>query len=504
MKAKLFAHPVRLLAAAILAAAASSCDAYDEPLLPTEPSLGVSPGQTYIEVRPAGPLTLLTGDTITLQATAVGTFSAMRYETSDSTVVTVEDGGLVTAMGPGAAQVVISLRTLPSIRAVVSIVVLSRGPSAIALRSVSAVDGSPLREGPVRGRFLAQLEFSRGDAVGIDIVLDTVPACFSALAPQSAAAPSGTAELGSCVIDTAAFDSVTGVPRFPNGTYSMRARLLGSRGRVLANSEPPPGELSNVDTVYTRIVPDARFVDARGRVWLGGNVRADAVPVTYIPGHRITAAEFRYVLPSGGHIAVSDSLAPYSATFRRAAVGEIVDEDFEVEVTSFLRGGGLGPSGRSDMYWYDAVAPAPGSVTPIAWAGANFDFATLFSAAAERDRGVGGLTVDFFAGTPFESPAEILARGTRVRVGGDLPASAPGAYRLLYRVCDAVGNCVAQPAFTFGVDLVGPTLRATNMPPRVVNPTTDLWMSPVDDRSGLLPVPLRPGRRRVRSSGDPA
>lgn len=482
-----------LVAILLLMATFSSCDnsLSPEALEPADAALDtdlVPPSIGGIGISPESLLGLLPGDTVTIRTSLNGRGSAVSFASTDTAIVTVTPTGLVTARAPGTAQIAVALRNNPLLRIGIAVVVHSRGDSDVRIERLVPLVAE--RGDSLAGDVMATLDVLRGDAVAYEVLLDTIPVCADALPATSVEASFVQRETIRCTFDTAVYDTVAGGAIFKNGPVRFQARLLGSGEAVLARSEALPSLLGNRDTVLINVLPEVQAEGQQGGQWIGGDVVIEARPLFYSRDIAARSATFSYRRPDGRLFEHVDTGVPYRTSLTRAQLAGFIDTSFQVTVDTRTSGGSGGPSGVSRPARYDGVAPTAGTLRGRSWVGAAQTFASFYTPSAQGDSGVGEITPRFFAAASFIPSDEIVVRGERVVRGSDLKESPEGAYRLVYRVCDALLNCSDHLGFAFGIDLQPPTVTSITLTPRSVNPTSDLRVTLSDERSGFNESPL--------------
>jgi hypothetical protein len=489
-------------------AALSGCDVSSE--VTAAPPLS-------IELSPAGPIDLGVGDTLRVIAnlTGGGRTAQATFASSDSSVARVDPGGLVTAVAPGRATISATAIGDPNIRAGVLVRVFeplsvppsSRAPSVV-IESIVGADNRPLDRDSVGGTAFVRLAVERGNAARFEVLLDSTTACV-----QSFVAPSGaragpvlarSAVTLVCPINTARFDTLSGVPTFPNRRYTLVARLVGPGGSAVASAGGVAVTLRNADRLIARLDASRAALDVRGREWVGGDLSVSALPVIYSPDSRVRRASFRVELPGRPELVATDSVPPFAVVLREEAdLRGVLADSLVVLVRSVLQGGALGPTATTGPVRYDDEAPVPGTLRPREWLGKDTRLIDLYDSRQQSDAGVGEVEIRFLAGDSAASDADLLARGNRVAVGSDLAESAARAYRVTALVCDALQNCASRPGFVFGVDLTAPRIAGLSLPDRAVNPEGDLSLLLADDLSGLdfRPVEATVTRRTGNTAG---
>jgi hypothetical protein len=387
-------------------------------------------------------------------------------------------------------------------------------PGRDALESVSLLLG---------GVEVTSQRFGQGDADG-----------EGGLAPATVGAPIRFA----FPVTTDLFDTRTGQPRWYNGETLVAVRVATAEGGSDAASAQAQIRLDNQDTFVGRLVPGTGPVlGADGRLWTGGGLQVDIVPVTYNRLRGLSSLTVDLWDGNGGGLV---SRATWSG-------GGALRLTFPLDGPSGLRNYVTRASAGDRLLLVDArdvsgqifsglplllatdirLDLAPPSVEAFRlpsprigmdccldrWVGASFRFADALTGVA--DSGVGRPNARVHAGPAGASEAELLQR-TPVVQGSDLaPSVGTGEYRAVAVVDDGLGNRQVVPletsglgGTTFGIDLTPPTLTLVEgqdvAPPRVVNPDPfGFWaFSAKDVVSGIAPLPLRTTLRRW-GPGDP-
>ena len=445
------------------------------------------------------------GDTLRVRATITGTtHNRVIYNSTAPGIVEIDsEGGLARALAPGEA-VLNGLSAIdPRIVAQLQVTVVPDPASTVEFVALATVGGEALPLDAVEGRVTARLGLSPGNARRAEVRLRDEVVCSEVLVP----APPGTESeerFLDCDFDTGAFDAASGDVRFANGPALLQAVLLAAGDREVGSLPPLALELRNRSRIAASIEAERSAQDAEGAEWLGGSLVLKAVPVLFDGGEIASVA----MALTGGNApdtsAVATTGTPF--TFTLAADGVlagVTDPALRFALTSTTPGGEAGPRGESPRVRYDAQGPTPGVLRPREWIGDATRFIDLYARDGESDAGVGRVRVDFVAGDPRSTPAEILSSGTPVERGGDLEQSAAGSYRLVAHVCDVLDNCVLADGFDFGVDLTPPLLEGVLPGDRAINPDEDLVAALRDDLSGFGERPLEVSVRRLRS-GEPA
>lgn len=467
--------------------------------------LGAKGVPPIVELEPSGEIALAVGDTLRLQASVQNAPSgaSLAFTTSDSSVARVSADGLLTAVKPGTATVLATLRSDTTARSVLLVRVLnplemppSNRPASVLIESIIDPAGAFADLKRVSGLVFARLAVERGRASRIEVLLNGTLACAQEFVTARAIGQvSGSLARASilCPIPTAKYDSLTGTPAFRNGPASVVARLVGPDGVVLDQAEGVTLELSNSSRLLPRLIPERTAFDAAGREWVAGDVSVTALPVIYEADVELHSVRFSYEPPEGPSVAITDSAAPFAATFPEESFPEgLVDAGMRIRLGSLDTKRRTGPSSVSPVLRYDRAPPEPGdsAVVVRSWLGTETRFEELYRISATRDEGIGIVKAQFYVGEPGLSAPQIVARGREVRVARDLDESAAGAYELAVGVCDLLENCATVPGFRFGVDLTPPSIQGSTLPLYSVNPARAPAFLVDDQRSGLPERPL--------------
>ena len=342
-------------------------------------------------------------------------------------------------------------------------------------------------------------------------------------------------------VQTDAFDSRTGVPRWLNGETLLALQLSTQEGGERAATATAQIRLENRDTFAAQIVSvgePALGVD--GRLWTGGPLQVDLLPVFYSGPRTLSSlsVEFwggadqgrisRVQWSAGSSLRLTFPLEGPEGISGYATSAEEGDRILVVDATDDLgqRFGGLPLVVRSGLRLdlappqvgsFRLPQPNPATATTCCldrWIGRNFSFASALEGIG--DVGVGRFTTRIHAGPAGASPEELLALPPVERGDGLAASGHVAAYRAIAVLEDVLGNRRQVPLETavggetrFGVDLAPPTLQLVRGPgrlsDRVVNPGSNAaWaFSAQDSVSGLAPLPLRTTLRRW-AKGDPA
>ncbi|HUH12063.1 MAG TPA: Ig-like domain-containing protein [Longimicrobiales bacterium] len=432
---------------------------------------------------PSGSLDV--GDTLRLRASVSGVADTSVIWSSGNPAVATVEHGLVEALAPGLALITATSAGAPEASA--SVIVDVRAPpagglSVASIESVDPITGERTIRSPVDLSGLIEVTANVGapaDFLGtLRLLADGVT-----LAERAVTAGTDTAAF---LVQTAAFDSVTGAPRFVNGPHTFGFWLVDLQDRVVAATSVPVG-LSNPDgfAVRTRSL-GASATDPAGAVWWRGDVVVSALPVIYSASQvigRVRAALCRAddgaVLSSGVDATRADGFAVrFPAGTATGAAGGSAGLEAAVRgciVDSETTGGAPGPTlvlngaaarlglPEPPPLRVDNRAPAinapftlaPGQAT--VWITPAFAFTRestgLGGADAVVEGGVGGVVCTFGAGASYDALAPVVT-------GADLAESqTDSAYVARVTCADALGNASVRDlsdaqggAQRFGVD----------------------------------------------------
>jgi hypothetical protein len=446
---------------------------------------------TRISIAPADPVSLYAGDTLTVKATIINTpHTAVSYRSSNPAIAEVDAlSGLVTAVAAGDATISAVSRIDPRVFVDLALTVLPDLPASLEVAALLDEDSAAADLSEVTGTLDLRLLVERGNARRLIVLLrDEVVCDESYPVPGSVPPPEVTF---ACLIDTAVYDESDGVPDFLNGAGSLSARLLASGDRVLAEIGEVDLVLTNASRIVALVQADRQALDASGSEWIAGDVTVQAQPVLYDPDAGVAWIAFAYQTPAGSDTTSTDGEAPFVITLPASGIlADVTDADFRVALSSGNGSESEGPAGSTRSLRYDASPPNPGALVAREWFGAQTPIALAYASEGGWDAGVGRVHLRFYAGDPALSTAEIIAGGTRVSVGSDLPQSARQSYRLALEVCDILDNCTMVDGFLFGVDLTPPLVESFSIDDRAANPGTDLVLGLRDDLSGFADRPL--------------
>ena len=497
------------------------------------PALPVD-GVQSVTVSPAN-ATLTAGGTITLGVSVVTTGNAAKtvtWTSSNAAIASVDGTGKVTAPAgspggtvtilatatadvskSGAAAIVVTAATVP-------IVVL---PS-IAINSVTDVFGNPVNLSNTNGQVNVSVNTSGGGLIEVFVSTSCTTTAPTASDVAVASQTATSAQAGQVVLsfNTAQLNTAGTAPRFPNGSYCIKARLTNGTAVVSATNTTPI-TLNNTNqfrsTIQFTSAPQAgpatsAVSSLNGLNYNQGTLTLTLTPVIFTSPLRDSLIS-GYLTRNGEVSGVACGAPPCIISF----TNQVVSPTTGVASIAFTDTGSV--AGVRSIFGYNSlpagdtlyitsasdgagnpitVAPTPGSTAFVlaggiridndvptlagayavtaanGYIGAAYAFSSGTTGAAATDvkagiNGVGGLTTTYFVG-PVGSAAFATANSctvtglTAAAVGTDLAnTNNTDANRAKVVVKDALGNqsCIDVastfgPLFFFGVDKVAPTV----------------------------------------------
>jgi hypothetical protein len=483
---------------------------------------------TQVTVSPASQ-NMNVGDKITLVATVVAgpqqTNRNVTWTSSDATVASVDNAGVVTANKGGVATIIATSAANPAIKGNAVITVAAQVLATVSIGQINQtkcdVFGSCTSVPAVLNNVANQLDVTLNVDAGtqkiseVDLIMncggaDTIvqKQTFSTadVAPDAEDASAPT----TLSFNTAAFNPTTGAVAFKNGQCTIKAKAITTAGTQSASGTQQL-TLNNTDTVAATIATapvgsqKASAPDGTGLLWKAGTVTVTAVPVIYTGGNVTVASATVNLInlsPDGestegstpGNLDTLDVVATLggleptagviTATFPKdrsaAGVDSTSIKALGVQVTTVTSNGDPGPtlnasaatSIRLDNLAPDKAQPSVDLNTFNAannWLGKAFLFTTDSSVdlgtAADDNGGVDKVTFTTQS-APFGSTTwTTFAKVTDLAETST--ASSTGSYILRLVVCDALNNCTNTPNLTatgFGVDLTPPSVEQISGP----------------------------------------
>lgn len=470
------------------------------------------PAPVEVTLNPAE-ATLTEGATMPLVAEVKNAEDdAVTFESSDSSVASVDEEGVVSAEAAGIA--IITARSVEdeSASAQSEITVTDDPMDQVTVSFGSITDpttGASIDLDDVMGRMDVNLnvDVPSGFTGHVNLYLadekvsgQTIGQFFED-AEEAAAASEAQVTY---TINTAAYDEV-GTPRFLNGVRELRAEVVSSSGKSWEATEPSV-VLNNTDAVHAEFQVDgASAMDPSGILWRAGDAEARAFPVMY-SGEEVASLQIGLC----GAATMSREAVEEDGVFRAvfSAESEPTDADDpgvegvegELElcnITTVTAAGEVGPSAIANDVSEQRIDNAAPEFTETYtldlgsqyWINGEFAFDEE-SFPAWTDEGVGGVTCTTFAG-----PVEDDDSWNVVVIGDDLPNSETNnAYWARVTCADRLGNSASQYLVDgldedrpFGVDKTPPLLAINediSVEAEAINPVGSIYYEGVDEGPG--------------------
>jgi hypothetical protein len=269
-------------------------------------TVSASKGITGITVSP--PAAILAPQQ-TLQAVAnvtadPGVARTVTWSTSAASVATVSTTGVITAVAPGAATITAASTVDPTFTAALAITVRAPTPPSVNIGAITAgTTTTPVDQNNVQGQIDVAVNLDPGDFTiqKLELLLDgsvVGTQTFSAEQLEAmrldAVYPDLTEADVSVIhflVNTAAFDTTTGVARFFNGNHALSAKVTVSGGGSGGAAAPSLTLVFNNASGIVLGLTNDNGADAKsainpgtGLVWIGGGVTIKAIGVSYVSG----------------------------------------------------------------------------------------------------------------------------------------------------------------------------------------------------------------------------
>jgi len=232
---------------------------------------------------------------------------AATWATSDATVASVDGTGLVTAVKGGVASITATATADVSRKATVTITVAAVANATISVQNITKTGtaGVTVDNNNVVGSIDVNLNVVPGDQVvqRVEVIIDnntTTPACTQSLGGAQAAVSAEADVEGldgvivSCQVNTAAFNSTSGVANFANGSHTLSARAIITGGTQVAT--PSTSLIFNNQSGVTAVISNTNGTDpasanapGTGLQWIAGNMTVNFVGVSYVSGTTIAS-----------------------------------------------------------------------------------------------------------------------------------------------------------------------------------------------------------------------
>lgn len=497
------------------------------------------------------------GDKVQLSAN-----QAVTWTTSNSTVASVDASGLVTANAAGTASITATSSADATKKASVTITVSGAGnaPATVSIQSVTfGTTATPVNFNNVFGQIDVSLNVDPGDQniSKVEILLNnnvvyTQTFAGAALNLEANAALSAGVIVGS--IYTNAFNPTTGAVTYPNGNYTLSARLTGTDGTTTASgslvlifNNASGWVVSMTNTGTNTGFPASAVNSSTGFGWTQGTHELKLVAVNYAGGN-VTLTNVNVTM-----FGVTTTLTPaagtqvFTASFSAAstwngtnlrlgnymsAAGELPSINSSTLSTgqagavtflnhpSLAAANGLAPFA---LVRVDNTAPGANSANGVAqtaavvgtmplWVNASFAYAPNSVFTSGADDGSGGVTKKFWSiagALPGSANSCTFTGMTAVTTGANLAETTVSTtYSTRVQVTDAVGNSKCYDITgTNGADFVAPSI--TNLTGPADQSGTNVALgnfvfSVTDNASGFGATPVSANISRVGTSGSTA
>ena len=471
-----------------------------------------APPPVTVVVTPDG-ATIVVGATLQMNAAVSGGpggAATIAWTSSNNATATVSNTGLVTGVAAGSVGITATATVGTSSGAGSATVTVESDqpelPPTVSIANITntvcgAGGAPPCNDVPVNLAAVAgqinvslNLERNNNPVTKVALLMGDVEVASQEFNP-SAPIGSGAAAVPEVIqlsVNTAAFNTTTGVPSFTNGptTLSAEVEVEGGEGPAAGNSRNLTLANSsgivflgisndNNNAIAGIELPDAAVNPTTGISWTAGHHTLSLLGVSYVAGARIASTSVtlfgitRNIVLAEGAVTTqvynNSSTAPSIAGYQTVAVnGDSPDVN-----SSVLSNGSPGPNidlntlsiplpdvPALPVARVDNLAPgtAPTFDPAVIWVNQTFDFQDMILTAG-ADAGVNDVESAFFAGTaPLPASACSTTGLALVDAGGDLAASTVStAHALRVVTYDALGNAICQDPGTVGADFVAPT-----------------------------------------------
>ena len=269
-----------------------------------------------------------------------GVAGTVTWSSSNTAVATVNAStGVVTAVAVGSATITAAATAAPTVTG--SAVVTVRAPVAatISIQNITQAftPGSPtINNNNVFGTIDVNMNVDPGEQVvqRVEVLIDNVVACTQNLTPAqseeiriAAAFEDIQDAIVSCQINTAKFDTTTGVAAYFNGPRTISARAVIAGGNDVATPTTPL-IFNNVSGVIATITndnapdPNSAIHPGTGLQWIGGGATLKLIGVSYVSGTTVASVNctifskdpFNFVLTNGTATQAYSGTSTWSAT----------------------------------------------------------------------------------------------------------------------------------------------------------------------------------------------
>lgn len=444
----------------------------------TPASIAITPRTLSLSV---GGTTALTGAVLDRRG-AVLTGQIVSWQSLTSAVATVSANGTVTGVSAGTARIVASVATAGGALSDTATVTVVQGGSS-QISSIDSVGTStPVNIGNVSGTIDVDVTYGvspGATATALRLLLGTQ--LQLSVTPNATTCPSFHCSFR---VNTAAFDSTTGIAVLTNGPQSLRSELVLTNGVVTSNAitltlNNSSGFIARVTSTSTNAGFPSSVVDpVTGRTWVGGDVTLTLRGVSYQSGQSYTRVSGQFLgrpfvdipLTSG----TTSLLFPSAAGVPRSIAGyqtTAANGDSVTLSAAVLSGGGAGNPQLLPRFVpvrVDNAAPTGGSFSltlPVGvpnWLGATYNFIAGITPPADAGVGVSSSAAPTIQVTGCGASTWRTVGATANQVGQCASNNSPTAYQARAVFTDQLGNAVIlQMQPRFGIDLTPPTVSFT-------------------------------------------
>ena len=446
-----------------------------------------------------------------------GVSRAVTWTSNATAIATVDNTGKVTAVSNGSALITAASVADPSITGTLALTVRPLQPAQVSIQKVTTNNTqTPVNPNNVTGQIDVTLNVDPGDqtVTKVEVLLvqgaTEIVACSQNLSVAESEAFRMAAAFEEveavdivCSINTAEFNPATGVVKYGNGTYQLRARatVAGGTGNVASPSVPlvfnnQSGFIAEVTNANTVGGPASAINPTTGLKWIQGNVTLKLTAVNYSGGGATVSQlsgtflgkTFTAVTPAAGTqvftIVFPNSNTPANPLNLVGYQTPVASGQSLPTVSgSTLSTGSTGPTnilniGASaaalglpalDSSRVDNVAPTvPAFTAAPLWVNATTAFTAgqlgTATIASTTDTGVDAVTAEFFVtaenGTLTGASGSCTLTGTTaITTGSQLAATIVNtAYKVRVRYKDSLGNptCADLSGTGIGADFVAP------------------------------------------------
>jgi Bacterial surface proteins containing Ig-like domains len=322
-----------LLWSGLVVAGVAACG--DDVTVAPPPNQGVQ----SVTVGPTG-VTISVGQTLQMAAAVnadAGVATTVTWTSSNPATASVNPtSGLVTGVASGSVAITACSTVATGVCGQATVTVAATTPAVISIKSITfGTSNTPVNINNVAGQIEVTMNLDSGTQTvsSVDVLVDGAVACSQAFSViQLATARAQAALVASdnpnaalvveiqCSINTAEFNTTTGIAKFLNGAHQVSARvnLVGSAPKATPSTQLIFNNASGfVVTLTTSNGTDpGSAIDPRtGLQWLGGSVTLNFLGVSYVSGATISNISFPLF---GKTVAAALTAGTGSVTFSEA------------------------------------------------------------------------------------------------------------------------------------------------------------------------------------------